>query len=733
MADHKRKLDENGDVSNKRTAVNPSETETAMIQVQNQQLRAKVEGMRQELERLQKFVEVGRVQRDTFANHFSFIQRSMETAFNDMRASVQCLHSKEIDTFLDSDKAHQTLSTFLKKVLSHPEDSEVEIESLWKSATQPLRELSHLIITFGQKHASDVVSQLESIHQKSNDTALVDQCKVLLVNLQKTLVQQEKSRVSDQAQRQLRDALVIRDDKIQTLSSEISNLQEDLTVAESRISKLKSQLKEANLTLSQVDLSQSQTPVIPENKNETNMMNHAEADEELKTRILDLEADIASSELGNQANLKRITMLESERETLSEQVNELRVQCELSEDRVPLTRTYKTLSQTTSNIKHVLDERAKDFSKLSEELILHKRVLESEKAQMEEDYAKECHALQETLVERNKQLSTYRTKLDNLRFKYEQTKSAPKDAEKRLLDLNNMLNTQQMEIRRLRKSHEQNQSHLTPLKFETKDEQLVALQNQIEAATQENEDLMGEFDETARAYEELQEQNIRLLSQLREKEEANSLLLGDRLKSTHQNTLKEKDLAVLEAKIQNGEKLIAEQKNTIQALQTNLSASRKRVTELDETLVSIESKLVECKHLWAISDQEKKEVEALVRKQTDTAQSYAQSQKELNTKYNTAESEKHKLSVQVSQLKERLSRYKKRTDLGDTSLYEEIESTKQQLRCPVCNTEKRNCAITKCGHTFCYTCTRKNLDTRHRKCPGCGIQFAESDVLAIYF
>lgn len=36
--------------------------------------------------------------------------------------------------------------------------------------------------------------------------------------------------------------------------------------------------------------------------------------------------------------------------------------------------------------------------------------------------------------------------------------------------------------------------------------------------------------------------------------------------------------------------------------------------------------------------------------------------------------------------------------------------------------------IVKCYHLFCNACIQRNLEIRHRKCPGCGTAFGQSDV-----
>ncbi|THV02428.1 BRE1-domain-containing protein [Dendrothele bispora CBS 962.96] len=55
------------------------------------------------------------------------------------------------------------------------------------------------------------------------------------------------------------------------------------------------------------------------------------------------------------------------------------------------------------------------------------------------------------------------------------------------------------------------------------------------------------------------------------------------------------------------------------------------------------------------------------------------------------------------------------------------------LRCSTCNINFRTTTITRCFHTFCKECIDARLSTRQRKCPACGIGFAQSDVQTLYY
>lgn len=64
---------------------------------------------------------------------------------------------------------------------------------------------------------------------------------------------------------------------------------------------------------------------------------------------------------------------------------------------------------------------------------------------------------------------------------------------------------------------------------------------------------------------------------------------------------------------------------------------------------------------------------------------------------------------------------------------EELEYMRTQLRCNVCHERQKDVIITKCWHIFCSHCIRKNLESRNRKCPGCGTPFGQHDVKQFFF
>ncbi|GJP44849.1 hypothetical protein CLOM_g4257 [Closterium sp. NIES-68] len=65
-------------------------------------------------------------------------------------------------------------------------------------------------------------------------------------------------------------------------------------------------------------------------------------------------------------------------------------------------------------------------------------------------------------------------------------------------------------------------------------------------------------------------------------------------------------------------------------------------------------------------------------------------------------------------------------------LQEELRQYKSIMKCSVCHDRQKEVVITKCFHLFCSPCIQKNLELRHRKCPGCGVPFGQNDVRNVY-
>ena len=84
-------------------------------------------------------------------------------------------------------------------------------------------------------------------------------------------------------------------------------------------------------------------------------------------------------------------------------------------------------------------------------------------------------------------------------------------------------------------------------------------------------------------------------------------------------------------------------------------------------------------------------------------------------------------------MQSRLERLRKAGTGGvEEELKAEVDAMRTLMRCSVCRVRQKDAIITKCFHMFCQPCIKSNLDTRHRKCPGCGVGFGAADVKQVF-
>jgi len=92
-------------------------------------------------------------------------------------------------------------------------------------------------------------------------------------------------------------------------------------------------------------------------------------------------------------------------------------------------------------------------------------------------------------------------------------------------------------------------------------------------------------------------------------------------------------------------------------------------------------------------------------------------------------SERRRLEEQYEEVKNEVMELTSETEETTIQkLQDEIKECKAILKCGVCFDRPKEVVITKCFHLFCSPCIQRNLEIRHRKCPGCGTPFGQNDV-----
>ncbi|XP_021740269.1 E3 ubiquitin-protein ligase BRE1-like 2 isoform X1 [Chenopodium quinoa] len=266
-------------------------------------------------------------------------------------------------------------------------------------------------------------------------------------------------------------------------------------------------------------------------------------------------------------------------------------------------------------------------------------------------------------------------------------------------------------------------------KLDTTEREVCELTEAIKIKDAEAEAYISEIETIGQAYEDMQTQNQHLLLQMTERDDYNIKLVSESVKTKQAvNTLLTEKQA------------LAKQ---FQSVNASLESLRARISRSEEQMKAIMSEALnhcqEDRHLivslerakWELSDVEKelkwvksaiasseKEYEQVQRKTADI-------QKELGSERN----DKKKLEEELRQWKDRVVEMTAETgEAAIQRLQEEIKDCKSILKCSVCFDRPKEVVIVKCYHLFCNQCIQRNLEIRHRKCPGCGTAFGQNDV-----
>jgi E3 ubiquitin-protein ligase BRE1 len=96
--------------------------------------------------------------------------------------------------------------------------------------------------------------------------------------------------------------------------------------------------------------------------------------------------------------------------------------------------------------------------------------------------------------------------------------------------------------------------------------------------------------------------------------------------------------------------------------------------------------------------------------------------------------EKRRVQEELEVLSSKLTRLRSHQEGSPPieRLQDDIKHYKAMIKCSVCHDRSKEVVITKCYHLFCGPCIQRNLEIRHRKCPGCGVPFGQSDVRNVY-
>ncbi|KAL7199237.1 hypothetical protein ACSBR2_021509 [Camellia fascicularis] len=134
---------------------------------------------------------------------------------------------------------------------------------------------------------------------------------------------------------------------------------------------------------------------------------------------------------------------------------------------------------------------------------------------------------------------------------------------------------------------------------------------------------------------------------------------------------------------------------------------------------------------WELADAEKelKWLKSAVSSSEKECEQIQRKMDEIQMELDSERSERKKLDEELMELNMKVA--KMSSENGEAAiqkLQDEIKDCKAILKCGVCFDRPKEAVIVKCYPLFCNPCIQRNLEIRHRKCPGCGTAFGQSDV-----
>ncbi|KAF0928811.1 hypothetical protein E2562_010680 [Oryza meyeriana var. granulata] len=258
---------------------------------------------------------------------------------------------------------------------------------------------------------------------------------------------------------------------------------------------------------------------------------------------------------------------------------------------------------------------------------------------------------------------------------------------------------------------------------------VLTLKESIRILEDEREGHICEIETIGQSYEDMQTQNQHLLQQVADRDDFNIKLVSDSVKMKQacgsllsENHMFQKQLQHVNISLESSKQKITcceEQTKTYiaQAMRTS-SENRHLAISRERPMLEVSDAEKELKWLRSTSESAEKEYETNQKRIA-----------ELKMELERERSERTKLDEEYEEVKNEVMELTSETEQTTIQkLQNEIKECKAILKCGVCFDRPKEVVITKCFHLFCSPCIQRNLEIRHRKCPGCVTPFGQSDV-----
>ncbi|CDY10575.1 BnaC03g70390D [Brassica napus] len=262
--------------------------------------------------------------------------------------------------------------------------------------------------------------------------------------------------------------------------------------------------------------------------------------------------------------------------------------------------------------------------------------------------------------------------------------------------------------------------------------EVLELKEGIKVKEQEAEALIAEMETVGQAYEDMQTQNQHLLQQVAERDDYNIKLVSESVKTKHAYNTHLSEKQVMEKQLQNVnasvETLKARIAHSEEQMKGCFAEAYKLIQEDRHLVLSLETAK------WELADAEKefRWIKSAVSSSEKEYEQISRRTDEIKLELDDERSEKKKLEEELMELNKELEELgSESVEAATLRLQEEVKNCKNILKCGVCFDRPKEVVIMKCFHLFCKQCIQRSLEIRHRKCPGCGTAFGQSDVRVV--
>ncbi|KAK9122644.1 hypothetical protein Sjap_012246 [Stephania japonica] len=266
-------------------------------------------------------------------------------------------------------------------------------------------------------------------------------------------------------------------------------------------------------------------------------------------------------------------------------------------------------------------------------------------------------------------------------------------------------------------------------KLDALERDVFELTEAIKIKDMEADAYISEIETIGQAYEDMQTQNQHLLKQVTDRDDYNIKLVSESVKAKQvQNVLMSEKQAIA--------KQLQQVKESQESLRLKIAHSEDQIKSL---LMEAAKASQENRHLslnidnakWELTDAEKelKWLKSAIASSEKELEQNQRKMSELQQDLEIERAEKARLKEELDEVNSTIDQLNSETgEAAIQRLQDEIKDCKAILKCGVCFDRPKEVVITKCFHLFCSQCIQRNLEIRHRKCPGCGTAFGHHDV-----